>query len=139
MQLELPLRWNKEAVIWAAGFYEGEGSVTERHTIVTQVNIWPLQKLKDIFGGSIRPKKVDIPRQPIFAWTLAGAKGRDFIRDIYPYLSPRRQAQIDETFITWEKYTIRRAIFDPIRAERTRTLVRFRKRDENGRYIARRA
>src|SRR5262249_16159364 len=41
---------------WAAGFLEGEGSFSCRSSLqvcATQVQTWPLERLRDLFGGAI--------------------------------------------------------------------------------------
>lgn len=102
------LNFSKLEVLWAAGFFEGEGGIGEKAVAVSQVNIWPLEKLQGTFGGSINQRKLKEGerRQPIYQWWICGPDGRDFIAAIYPFLSPRRQAQIDEKFMTWAKFRL---------------------------------
>lgn len=123
----------KEEVLWAAGFYEGEGSVATRSAIVSQVNKWPLERLLLTFGGHIgqRPSSRSRPNsQPIWQWHICGEQGRLFIELIYPHLSPRRREQIDKIFITEEK---RKRIRSSVR--KTMALVSsFRERSPDGRY-----
>lgn len=97
-------------VMWAAGFFEGEGHIGQRSVGVSQVNLWPLERLKKHFGGSIGKEKRENRREarPLYQWNVCGAQGRDFADAIYPHLSPRRQGQIDDKFITWPKFKYER-------------------------------
>jgi hypothetical protein len=97
-------------VMWAAGFFEGEGSVGKGHLHVHQVNLWPLTRLMKTFGGTLvrKPRRPANPRQqPIYQWVISGPRGRNFVAAIYPHLSPKRQAQIDRWFVTWDKFVTR--------------------------------
>lgn len=99
-------------VAWAAGFFEGEGSIGKRAVLAHQVNRWPLEKLERTFGGTIGAKPRsgrDNNQQPCWHWSIGGEQARLFVRLIYPYLSPRRQEQIDSIFITDEKRQRRRS------------------------------
>jgi hypothetical protein len=78
-------------VIWAAGIYEGEGSCTVDGSVsVPQKDPWILIKLRDFFGGLVRDEG------RIWRWQLSGTHARMFLDAVYPYLSPRRRARIDE-------------------------------------------
>ena len=75
---------------WAAGFYEGEGNCNPGGTVaVSQKDIWTLNRMRALFGGSIGGRK-----GRIFQWQLCGARGRGFLMSIYGLLSPRRQLQV---------------------------------------------
>ena len=89
-------RWH-----WAAGIYEGEGTIglggwnkgfdRSVYISITQKDRWLLHKLKSVFGGSVgKPRKTD----GCSGWYLFSESARVFIRKIYPLLSPRRQKQI---------------------------------------------
>jgi hypothetical protein len=139
-QLSLRLSVPAVEVAWAAGFWEGEGSVAEKVANASQVNIWPLRRLKKLFGGTIStnarrdPRRLDVS-QPIWQWHISGPRGRDFMEAIYPYLSPRRQAQIDDKFITWEKFRLRRAVLGPAQAEQAgATIERIGRDPVTGRF-----
>lgn len=93
-------------VMWAAGFWEGEGCVGPRAACASQVDLWPLERLVAAFGGriSLDRKATRRPNErPCHQWWVCGEQGRAFVAAIYPHLSPRRKAQIDKTFITEEK------------------------------------
>jgi hypothetical protein len=82
-------------VAWAAGFWEGEGSVSHSSFTACQKSRWPLERLVEMFGGSISYK----PQDGCHSWWLSGERGRLFARAIRPYLSPRRIAQIEKTLL----------------------------------------
>lgn len=84
-------------IAWAAGIYEGEGSCQGRphkgsthgdHVTVSQKDKWLLEKLKQLFGGSIKKHTGDC-----YLWFLCGPRCRGFLMTIYPFLSPRRKLQ----------------------------------------------
>lgn len=84
---------NRDDVILAAGWYEGEGSTHfGTHGSLTvqicQKDLWMLQQLHENFGGFFRiyPK--------ISTWCVYGWVALAFILLIYPFLSPRRKGQI---------------------------------------------
>lgn len=85
-------------IYWAAGIFEGEGSLVAPHgslmTHVTQKDRWILDKLRALFGGTIAPDGA------VFKWYLSGARARGFIQTIYILLSPRRQVQA-RRFFDW--------------------------------------
>lgn len=126
----LPVR---EEVIWAAGFFEGEGSVAQRSLLAGQVNRWPLERLVQSFGGKIgdkpRPGR-DENQQPCWQWAICGEQARMFAALIYPHLSPRRQQQIDDKFITEEKRVRRKQSQKKVYRE----LTLLRGRNENGQF-----
>jgi hypothetical protein len=80
-------------VAWAAGFYEGEGTVqAHRHTYTpsaVQKTLWPLLKLKKLFRGSVYEYE-----NTCAVWRIHGEYARDFAKAIYPFLSPRRKTQL---------------------------------------------
>jgi len=95
--------------IWAAGFFEGEGTaghaggkgLTENVSIV-QVNLWPLERMKALFGGSISTRPPKGRNAKSFSWQVSGARARGFIQSIYGLLSPRRQEQIRKALAVGE-------------------------------------
>lgn len=92
---------SQEDIAWAAGFLEGEGcfGAKVRATGVYgsinagQVNREPLERLQAMFGGSIRPAA----NGTIFVWAVAGELSRAAVRLVYPWLSRRRQAQVERS------------------------------------------
>jgi hypothetical protein len=86
-------------IAWAAGFLEGEGSFVRRgvSTVVSagQVNKEPVQRMLELFGGSLNSYDREPPNAPTFwTWLAAGARGRGVAMTVYPFLSARRQRQV---------------------------------------------
>lgn len=86
---------------WAAGFYEGEGSITWNHgstdLSIAQNNLYPLERMRALFGGCISPPNGEFPngrKRTAFMWQLHGARARGLIMSIYGLLSPQRQEQV---------------------------------------------
>lgn len=88
---------------WAAGFFDGEGSVTinvsktgsrrlnpsyRLQITVTQVDIEPLIKLKNIFGGnwSTKIENNKLGKLPVSRWYLYGDDAARFLLVVRPYL-----------------------------------------------------
>lgn len=87
-------------IIWAAGFYEGDGnpscSGTEIVTIC-QKDAWVLNRMRRLFGGHVGTRRNQgINKTTHHVWNITGARARGFLQSIYGLLSPRRQAQIRE-------------------------------------------
>ena len=130
--VEKPSLAYREEILWAAGFFEGEGTVALRSVMVAQVDLWPLERLLNTFGGSIgtKPREGKGKRQPCWQWFICGEQGRLFVELIYPHLSPRRRKQIDDKFITHEKRVRMRASIK----EAYKELTKLRGRNEDGRF-----
>lgn len=81
-------------IAWAAGIYEGEGSISRpyqtQRVCVAQKDLWLLKRLKEFFGGSMYRSK----SSRCSYWYLSGPRARGFIFLIFPFLSPRRKLQI---------------------------------------------
>ena len=85
-------------IAWAAGIYEGEGSVYSGHKnseslLVVQKDTWILYKLQYLFGGSISLNSHHGTRSPCSTWRLCGSRARGFLLTIFTWLSPRRRQQ----------------------------------------------
>lgn len=84
-------------IAWAAGIYEGEGHISRcgKYScamFVSQKDTWILERLKNLFGGTIR---TDNNRtSPISQWVIYGVRARGFAYTIFSFLSPRRRAQL---------------------------------------------
>jgi hypothetical protein len=87
----------QQLIIWFAGFYEGEGSISNdisnRNRIVVSISqndITPLEKGKEIWGGSIRKRERKSPCSEKICigheWKLNHIQGLKFIDDIKPYM-----------------------------------------------------
>lgn len=91
------------ALVWrgfVAGFYEGEGNVIHRgrflRAAVGQKDRFVLDWMAEKLGGRVYGK-LDGMHQ----WILNGAEACKFLLWILPYLSPRRQAQINSAVSGW--------------------------------------
>lgn len=87
-------------VAWAAGFFDGEGSVYlkrshERHlpaVVVGNTVRLPLEELQRWYGGTIYAMKVKDGRRPCWAWQVSGARGvRPFLLSVREHLRVKRQ------------------------------------------------
>lgn len=102
---------------WTAGFLEGEGSFLVNHNsgrdrrsyprvVATQADGEMLERLQGWFGGSVRRDDRGEPhrsqnhfsKRPIFVWTLTGDNSLRLMLALRPFMSRRRQAQIDRVF-----------------------------------------
>lgn len=111
------LKPTPKAVVWAAGFIEGEGSFTRYKNpsckakflvrmSASQKEPQPLRRLQRFFGGSIKPKnsrKIWWEKQRRFiyssnswVWRIYGEEAKRVARLLYPYLSNRRKCQARE-------------------------------------------
>lgn len=94
-------------VAWAAGIYEGEGSVFLNvktwglQVTVGQRDDWLLHRLRDLFGGSVhvRSGASSFSGRNIPVWVVGGDRARVFLAAIYPWLSPRRRQQADAALV----------------------------------------
>ena len=82
---------------WMSGIYEGDGSCQLTNTgsvtvQVTQKDRWILDKMRNLFGGSVLPHAWD--DYSGYRWSACGARARGLLQSIFELLSPRRQAQI---------------------------------------------
>ncbi len=89
---------SSEQIAWAAGFLEGEGSFsamsgTDHRARVSagQKQREPLERLLAYFGGAIYAQS----KREYNMWILRGTKAFDLMCLMRPYMSPRRQGQID--------------------------------------------
>jgi hypothetical protein len=94
---------------WAAGFYEGEGSITFRgsryRTVqldISQKDLWPLQRWQNIFHAGTIQGRTRKNGFHVYEWHLSN---QDEVLTIAlalrPYLSPRRQEQIEKVVRDW--------------------------------------
>lgn len=110
-------------IAWAAGVYEGEGSVQipskRQRTVnvqVTQKDPWLCYRLQELFGGRVRENR------NYKVWVISGPKARGFLMTIFLFLSPRRKERIKEALaprtdyergpyqINWEGKRVRKAV-----------------------------
>ncbi len=117
------ISWNKKTknytasrgdiplVAWAAGFWEGEGTiVVYRHTAngslqgtcrCSQVEKTPIALLHKTFGGSIYKKCCGglNPGGFIWEWTLSGFQAKAFLELIQPYVCSKGRRKKIVVFI----------------------------------------
>ncbi len=98
-------------IAWAAGLYEGEGTAIylksgrSQWMAIRMTDKEPIERMCRLFGGNfkdafINPGEVGKGYKPKFMWRVSA--WRDIIRvteAIYPWLSPRRQRQIDAVLV----------------------------------------
>jgi hypothetical protein len=98
---------------WAAGLYEGEGSVAKRQNApalmvtIPQVDRWILDRMARLFGGSVffhsyaekreGPSKGTIRK--FYRWFVNGPRAMAFMLTIYSFLSPRRKMQFQMAYL----------------------------------------
>ena len=80
---------------WTIGFLEGEGSFTlcgiDPRVQATQVELDPLNKLVELFGGTIYAKKPNgFGKKPVSSWVLRSGHAIGLMMMIYPRMSTRR-------------------------------------------------
>jgi hypothetical protein len=86
-----------ELIAWAAGFIEGDGHIgrnsTSQEVDVTQKQRWPLDRLGELFGGSIyQIHNQGVLKRSYWRWRVTGENARALMHLIYPYLSPEKQS-----------------------------------------------
>ena len=110
---------NGQWIAWLAGIVEGEGyphvilgslnrgggyfRKKRPRTVgldVTQKGRWLTDTIMQRFGGHVYEVWHSRWQTTYMRWILRGKKAAALLRQLYPYLSPRRQAQIREVFRT---------------------------------------
>jgi len=102
---------NARDLAWAAGFLEGDGyfgrNTTTQEVAVHQKQLWPLERLKLLFGGSIHPtRRQGILCADYWRWRISGATARGLMMSVYSLLSPEKQEQVLHALampIQWRK------------------------------------
>lgn len=89
---------------WAAGFLEGEGSFASSRTCpyveASQVELEPLEKLLELFGGNIyyidrATQKHNSPNwNNYYRWSIYGKKAVGVMLTLYSLMHSKRQGQI---------------------------------------------
>jgi hypothetical protein len=88
-------------IAWAAGIYEGEGSIQIQGSkclavLIGQKDTWILERMEKLFGGIMH--NVTTTQREYYMWRLSGPRALGFLFTIYSFLSPRRKAQFREAF-----------------------------------------
>jgi len=107
---------NREDVIWCAGLFEGEGTITVSK--IPSGNIYPrikikmcdkdaLDKFASTFGLKVQSVQKDKSWQTHWkeAWytDVCGVKAIAILYMLYPWLGLRRKARADEVIDMWKK------------------------------------
>lgn len=94
---------------WAAGIVDGEGCITLQtvkssagnlcyvlRLTVNNTSLLMLQRLVEIFGGTIIPKKRGLARhKPQWSWQVCSKKAEAVLTQVAPYLvNKREEAQV---------------------------------------------
>lgn len=87
-------------LIWAAGFFDGEGCISIIHTgkglrhylqiAAAQADLRPLYILQSLFGGTLKPHSQSTNR-PVFYWTTTCKQATQVIAELQPYLVVKRE------------------------------------------------
>jgi len=99
---------SKLDLLWTAGFLEGDGSFqvhphNDNSPFITagQRHKWPLNKLIDLYGGSITKTKTPKGKR-FFQWVLWSHNAVDLMEHLYKYMSPKSKARIRKAFVAWK-------------------------------------
>lgn len=100
---------------WAAGFIDGDGFITIQNRKTKykdkeytgtylrvgacQAHLTPLEKLQDLFGGSIRPKNSGpnphgYNRKQQWIWTLSTQEARNALEQMLPYFVHKKEVAL---------------------------------------------
>lgn len=103
---EVPPLWilgvltDREKLAWAAGFFDGEGSVAINDNGLMikagQINVEPLYILQGIFGGRINEDR-SAARQGyrrFHLWMASTRQAADALRQMFPYLTVKKNAAL---------------------------------------------
>lgn len=103
---------------WAAGFIEGEGSFStdsKQNSIsvqVSQVQWWPLEKLQQLFGGTVYPvhRCLRPGQSPYSRWRVSGPRAAGVAMTLWTFLSPKRRSQAVKALGNWKKAAVSNAM-----------------------------
>lgn len=100
---------------WAAGFIDGDGFITIQNRKIKhgekvytgtylrvgacQAQLAPLEKLQNLFGGSIRPKNSGpnphgYNRKQQWVWTLSTAEAKNALEQMLPYFVHKKEVAL---------------------------------------------
>ncbi len=106
--------------IWMAGFYEGEGSISndisnnnKLRLSISQNDVTPLEKAKEVWGGNIIERIRKSPASDKicigYEWRICHNESLKFIEDIKPYMIiPYKINQLEKALETSTKKLNRR-------------------------------
>lgn len=96
----------KVDLAWAAGFIEGEGSISiakkstvsrydkkyfyySLQIVVGQINPLPLERLQKLFGGSLYGPILKEGKRPFYRWQISSKAASEMLEKIAPYMSSK--------------------------------------------------
>lgn len=90
---------------WLAGFLDGEGCFYfNRNACRVQVvhkDKWPLLRMQEIVGGTIRRVKNSLNGRMYYALFIVGKRAAGVMMTVYSLMSPRRQEKIAANLAKW--------------------------------------
>ena len=94
-------------IAWAAGFLEGEGSFGRTRTCVhveaTQVNREPLDRLQNLFGGTVRTFRREAVKGTVYhRWDYYGQKAVGLMMTVFFLMSQKRKDKIIVALSAWK-------------------------------------
>ena len=92
----------QDEIIWAAGFFDGEGNIYLSKLGVLELSVGqmvaaPLLLMRECWGGSIGAPRKD----GLLNWRVRGERTAEFISDVWPYLRVKQQ-QIRKETAKWQ-------------------------------------
>jgi hypothetical protein len=103
---------DREALAWAAGFFEGEGTVWHRkdgavsmQVAINNTDLERLRLFRDIVGvGVIRPRPGSaVSVKPQWVWRVVNQEHVQYVAAIlWGWLSPRRRQQFHGALFRWK-------------------------------------
>lgn len=96
----------QHALIWSAGFLEGEGYFGYNNTpmiTVSQVEMDPIAELNIWFKGTVRYQRTKGNRHDIYVWSIYGTPAMELMFTLYPLLSNKRQSTVRKCAAKWKE------------------------------------
>src|SRR5438067_713288 len=93
-------------ISWAAGLLEGKGAFVIQPGGTPAIgcalgNIWPLEKLQRLFGGTIALRKNSSCTSPVHEWEVCGAPAAGAMMTLFSLMLSRRKKQITDALSAW--------------------------------------
>lgn len=108
------LRASNELRAYAAGLFDGEGSVSlarcahrstslQSYTTISNTDRAVLDELQTIWGGRVRLHRRRVAHQKsVYVWVLSARSARKFLTDVYPFLRIKKQRA--ELFLAYGEF-----------------------------------
>lgn len=97
------MTWFDPEVAWAAGFFEGEGSITQSNgRLVTRIRntdeepiyrFASIVKFGEVYGPYTQADGLRRPRKPFWDWVASEYEALEVLELLWPWLSGRRHGQ----------------------------------------------